>query len=60
MIHHHYALIGVAEHMAIVLVTLRVAIGNDAETLPEQTVMGGNHHLDPAQVRIGKKEIDDV
>ncbi|MOA70729.1 hypothetical protein D3C78_1998300 [compost metagenome] len=60
MINHNDALVRVAEHMTGVLVALWVTVGDDAEALPEQTVMGGDHHLNPAQVGIAEEQVDDV
>lgn len=48
VINHHDALIRVAEHMIGVLIALWVAVGDDAESLLEEAVMGGNYHFDPA------------
>ncbi|MNJ61376.1 hypothetical protein D3C77_571600 [compost metagenome] len=37
-----------------------MTLGNNTETLPEKTVMGGDDHLDPAQVSIAEEQVDDV
>ncbi|MNP28239.1 hypothetical protein D3C76_1211950 [compost metagenome] len=37
-----------------------MAISDDAEALPEEAIVGRHHHLDPAQVVIIEKQVDDI
>jgi len=48
MIDGHDASIRVAQYTTCMLIALRMTVGDDAESLPEEAIMGGNHHLDAA------------